>query len=238
MARQISRIRIGGGFFGVIASVALAGAPPAGATGDIAAQIPNLTAAGGCSGTCHVDGFPGTAADNPLYLNLVAAGMVWNTTMANADADGDGFSNGWELQNPAGDWVSGTGDPGSAALVANPTLPGDFPELPVATVPAAITHSEAAGQNGSEGFAIENIGAVPFDYSVTPSDVWMTPDPPSGLALPASQQDDLLLLFTTNGLINGLYQGDLTINIPGISAAQSLVVNVDLTVPEPSAIFA
>lgn len=234
MARKSSRTRVVGGFFGAVVGVALAGAPPARALEEYGPQIPNLTAAGGCDGLCHADG----GASSQLYIDFAAAGSVWNTSFANADSDGDGFSNGWELQNPSGTWVSGTADPGSAALVSNPTLQGDLPPLPVATAPTAIAHTEAAGDNGSEAFAIQNVGAVAFDYSITPSDVWMTPDPPSGQALPASQQDDLLLLFATNGLIEGIYEGDLTITIPGIRADRIPVVAVDLTVPEPSAIFA
>ena len=234
MARKISRARVAAGFLGVFVAIALAGAPPARSYSDYAGQIPNIPAAGGCGALCHSSG----GSSSQLYIDFEAAGFIWNAQMASADSDDDGFSNGWELQDPPGTWVAGGAEPGSPALVANPTLPGDLPPLPVATVPTAITHTEAAGTNGSEAFAIQNIGAVPFDYSVTPSDVWMAPDPLSGSALPASEQDELLLLFTTNGLLEGLYQGDLTINIPGIRADQSLVVNVDLTVPEPSAIFA
>jgi hypothetical protein len=64
------------GFFAAFVTVALAGAPPAHALSEYGAQIPNLTAAGGCGGTCHFDGFPGSALSNPLYLDLVAAGFV------------------------------------------------------------------------------------------------------------------------------------------------------------------
>ena len=141
------------------------------------------------------------------------------------------------MPGSVGHWVSGTADPGNPASVANPTLPNDLPPPPVATVPTAITHSEVAGQNGSEGFTVKNVGGVPFDYSITSSDVWMTPDSPAGPLL-AGQQNDLLLSFATNGLIDGLYQGDLTISIAGIEPSLIPLVLVDLTVPEPSSMLA
>ncbi len=197
-------------------------------------QIPNLVAAGGCDGLCHAA--PGGALSSQLYLDLEAAGFVWNAAMANADSDGDGYSNGWELQDPSGTWISGTAYPGSAAFVSNPTLSGSRPPLPVATAPTAIVHNEAAGQNGSEDLLVENVGGVPFDYTLTPSDSWMTPDPSSAQALPPSQQDAILVFFATGGLGTGLYQGDLTLTIAGIRADLIPLIPVDLTVPEPDAI--
>jgi len=219
---------------GAIAILALAVAPAAHALEEYGLQFPNLVAAGGCDGLCHASGL----LDSPLYIDFVNAGSVWNSTLANADSDGDGFSNGWELQDPSGTWVSGTPDPGSAAFVSNPAFANLLPPLPIATAPTAITHTEAAGQNGSEGFALQNVGGVPFDYSITSSDIWMAPDPPSSLGLPANDFDAILVLFATNGLVDGLYQGDLTISIPGIRADRIPTIPVSLTVPEPGAVAA
>ena len=136
MARIVSRCRVASGLIGAFVTAALFEARPARAFPEWATQhpIPNLDAAGGCDGLCHVDGYPGSALTNPLYLDFEAAGFVWNAKMANDDSDGDGFSNGWELQNPSGTWVAGTADPGSAALVSNPTLSNARPPLPVAIV--------------------------------------------------------------------------------------------------------
>jgi hypothetical protein len=208
-------------------------ATPARAFPEYDGTIPNLTAAGGCDGLCHASG----GSTSPFYLDFQAAGFVWNATMASADSDGDGFSNGWELQNPSGTWVSGTPDPGDVAFVSNPTQLAALPPLPV-SLPASISHTEAAGQNGSENFAVENVGTVPFDYTLTPNDVWMTPDPSSALALPPAEQDVILLNFATGGLAAGLYQSDLGIEIPGIRSDLLPTVSVDLTVPEPGVMLA
>ena len=234
MTRILLAARAGSRFIAALVAVVLVGAPSARANQEWGDQIPNLPTAGGCDGLCHATGL----LTSPLYIDLEAAGFVWNATMANADSDGDGFSNGWELQDPSGTWVSGTTDPGNAAFVSNPAFANLLPPLPVATNPTAITHAEAAGQNGSEGFALQNVGGVPFDYSITSSDIWMAPDPPSALGLPASDQDAILVLFATNGLVDGLYQGDLTISIPGIRADRIPTIPVSLTVPEPGAVAA
>lgn len=220
---------------GGVATTALVSTPtPVHALEEYGAQIPNLTAAGGCDGLCHATGYTGS----PLYSNFVAAGFVWNATMANADADGDGFSNGWEFQNPAGDWTSGTANPGSATLVSDPASAGSLPPLPVAVTPSAIAHSEAAGQNGFEEFQVENVGAVPFDYTVSADETWMEPDPAVGAALPPAMSDALVLLFTSGALVDGDYLGNLTLTIPGIRADRIPSVPVSLTVPEPGAIVA
>jgi hypothetical protein len=225
--------------FGALAGALFAAAllsvsQPARALEEYGAQIPNLTSAGGCDGLCHATGF----GDSPFYQAFAAAGFVWNPTMANADSDLDGFSNGWELQNPAGNWVSGTAYPGSPALVSDPVAAGSTPPLPVAVTPFPITHSEAAGDDGFEDFMVENVGAVPFDYTVAADETWMAPDPAGGMALPAGMADALVLLFTTGALTEGGYMGNLTVTIPGIRADRIPSVPVSLTVPEPGQIAA
>lgn len=231
LARRLApRLRALAG--GAAATVLLSTPPPAHALEEYGAQIPNLTAAGGCDGLCHATGY----TNSPLYANFAAAGFVWNATMASADADGDGFSNGWELQNPAGNWVSGTANPGSAALVSDPASAGSLPPLPVAVTPSPIQHSEAAGQDGFEEFQVENVGAVPFDYTVSADETWMEPDPAVGTALPPAMSDALVLLFTSGALADGDYVGNLTLAIPGIRADRIPTVPVALTVPEPGAI--
>lgn len=55
----------------------------------------------------------------------VSGHVVWDASLASLDSDGDGFTNGEELQDPDGTWTSGTaGDPN---LVTNPGDPSSFP---------------------------------------------------------------------------------------------------------------
>ncbi len=68
-------------------------------------QIPN----GGINScaNCHVSAFGGGPRNSfgskveESFLNS-QGNVVWNAQLANLDSDGDGFSNGIELQNPTG----------------------------------------------------------------------------------------------------------------------------------------
>lgn len=216
----------------VLLLVIAGAAAPSRATEEYGAQIPNLSnVPSGCDGLCHGTGDGATQFSD----SFESLGATWNPTFANLDSDDDGFSNGWELQDPSGMWLSGTADPGSAAFVANPTSSSALPPLPVAFDPASIAHAEAAGQNGSESFALQNVGGVAFDYSISASDSWLAPDPAAATDLLPTQQDEILVLFATNGLLTGLYQGELTVAIPGIREDRIPAIPVDLTVPEPDA---
>ncbi len=56
---------------------------------------------------------------NP-YLDA-APTKTWTTALANQDSDGDGFTNGEELQDPTGTWAMGQSDPGNVFFVSNPS---------------------------------------------------------------------------------------------------------------------
>lgn len=47
--------------------------------------------------------------------------------LAMLDADGDGYSNGEELQDAGGTWSSGEADPGMSELITDPNDPNDYP---------------------------------------------------------------------------------------------------------------
>jgi hypothetical protein len=82
-------------------------------------------------GSCHESGHvfsdnsppvPGTPAHgNALQGPFLAANKIWTADLANQDSDGDGFTNGEELQDPAGAWAIGQADPGDVSFVSNPS---------------------------------------------------------------------------------------------------------------------
>lgn len=84
-------------------------------------------------GNCHI--FPG-GPRNPFgqaVEQLVTPGSTvefWGTALAALDSDGDGVSNGLELQDPDGVWRPGDPAPGILALVTNP---GDAASVPQQT---------------------------------------------------------------------------------------------------------
>ncbi len=96
-------------------------------------QVPNGTK-NACA-NCHVNpagGGPRTAFGTEIERNHLStpggAGQVqWSAALAALDSDGDGFTNGEELQDPEGRWTIGQPAPGDLALVTNPGDPNDFP---------------------------------------------------------------------------------------------------------------
>ncbi|MFZ5946593.1 MAG: T9SS type A sorting domain-containing protein [Stygiobacter sp.] len=96
-------------------------------------QIPNGNKFG-CA-NCHVSHLGGGERNDfgklveQKYLDQ-NGNVTWNSAIANEDADGDGFTNGQELQDPNGTWVQGQPNPGLSANVFNP---GDKNSKPTGT---------------------------------------------------------------------------------------------------------
>lgn len=63
------------------------------------------------------------------YLNFFGE-VVWGPELAGLDSDGDGRSNGTELNDPNGLWREGQPQPGSPATVTNPGV-AEAPPTPV-----------------------------------------------------------------------------------------------------------
>jgi hypothetical protein len=57
--------------------------------------------------------------------------VKWDSTLARLEADGDGFTNGVELQDSNGEWTAGNPNPGTSSLVTNP---GDSKSKPASAV--------------------------------------------------------------------------------------------------------
>lgn len=103
-------------------------------------QIPNGTV-NNCQ-TCHAvaSPVPGNGPRNDFgsmietrFLTVPGSTgeVVWNALLASLDADGDGVSNGEELQDPFGRWVVGQPAPGNPILI---TLPGNEASDPLFTL--------------------------------------------------------------------------------------------------------
>ncbi|MDP2038893.1 MAG: T9SS type A sorting domain-containing protein [Ignavibacteria bacterium] len=96
-------------------------------------QIPN-GGKFGCA-NCHISPAGGGARNafgqmvESKYLDF-KGNVKWSAAMAAEDPDGDGFTNGQELQDPTGAWGAGDKAPGTAGLVTNP---GDRNSKPAGT---------------------------------------------------------------------------------------------------------
>lgn len=85
-----------------------------------------------CS-TCHVSGSTSRNAFGSAFANN---GHVWNATLARADSDRDGYTNGEELGDPSGTWT--TRDANPSGPVYNPGDSGSHPTI-TAGVPVITT---------------------------------------------------------------------------------------------------
>jgi Secretion system C-terminal sorting domain len=84
--------------------------------------------------TCHINPNGGGARNSfglDVQSRVTPNGQqnFWDSELAALDSDGDGFSNGIELQDPNGEWIPGTDNPGDASLVTNPGDASDFPAI-------------------------------------------------------------------------------------------------------------
>ncbi|MBK8943896.1 MAG: T9SS type A sorting domain-containing protein [Ignavibacteriae bacterium] len=97
------------------------------------AQIPNGNKFS-CN-TCHTNGggTPRNAFGQLVESNYLdgSGNVLWSKDLAMIDSDGDGFTNGEELQDPKGTWISATPNPGNSSLV---TSPGNISSLPSANI--------------------------------------------------------------------------------------------------------
>ena len=126
-------------------------------------QIPNGNK-NACA-NCHVNpagGGPRNVFGAEVGANHLTepggAGQVkWSAALASLDSDGDGFTNGQELQDPTGSWAVGQPAPGNPALVTKPGDPTDFP----------TTTAVEALPGTADAYALEGNYPNPFNPSTS-----------------------------------------------------------------------
>lgn len=107
-----------------------------------ATRVPRTASAANSVGTerpcitCHDNADGGAGCEtmggtrpclNPFGLAFRTNGFRWDATLASTDSDGDGFTNGQELQDPTGSWRPGQPSPGNSAYVTRPGFPTSNP---------------------------------------------------------------------------------------------------------------
>jgi hypothetical protein len=84
-------------------------------------------------------------------------GVVWGRELARLDSDGDGFTNGEELQDPSGSWRPGDRPPGLQSLVTNPGDRRDAPEAGGSNPASGVLRGTCSIRNtgGRAGMVVE-----------------------------------------------------------------------------------
>jgi len=112
---------------------------------------------------CHINPGGGGARNafgTEVAQNFLVNGIVqWGPQLAALDSDGDGATNGEELQDPNGTWARGQAAPGDANLVTNP---GD-----ASSTPSLTSIHDLAGHFSPESFRILKNYPNPFNARTT-----------------------------------------------------------------------
>ncbi len=153
-------------------------APAALALESFAANLPNRATATTSLGetkpciTCHNNPDGGAGCEtgggmrpclNPFGVQFRANGFMWSAALAAMDADGDGFTNGQELQDPTGTWVFGAPIPGNEDYVTRPGFPTDSPGMHDDDGDGYCWFGEDLDMNGSCTGTGENNGQLDCD---------------------------------------------------------------------------
>ena len=143
-----------------------------------AAQVPNRATAQNANGdtrpciTCHNNADGGTGCEttggmrpclNPFGMQFRAAGLMWTPALAMMDADGDGFTNGQELQDPSGAWQFGLPAPGNPNQVTRPGFNTDNPGMRDADGDGFCWQGQDLDRNGTCLSPGENNGELDCD---------------------------------------------------------------------------
>ncbi|MAQ19059.1 MAG: hypothetical protein CMN30_30200 [Sandaracinus sp.] len=145
-----------------------------------ASRVPNTATATSSLGdplpciTCHNNPDGGAGCEppagtgtrpclNPFGIQFQAAGYNWTPALAMMDADGDGFTNGQELQDPSGSWVFGQPSPGDDAYVTRPGFSTSSPGTTDADGDGHCWYGQDLDGNGDCLGAGENNGEFDCD---------------------------------------------------------------------------
>lgn len=128
--------------------------------------------------TCHGNT---THQLNPFGSAYNNAGRAWSAALAQADSDGDGYTNGSELLDPDGIWEIGNPNPGNPGDVTNP---GDASSVPpeATPTPGPTATATSAPTGTPAATATPGATATPSDCSET----GVTIDMPGNLFYPGN----------------------------------------------------
>jgi hypothetical protein len=193
--------------------------------------IPNGSA-DRCS-SCHVSsGGGGTRTpfgeDVRALVNSGGCADFWSEALAMMDSDGDGRTNGEELQDPDGLWSSGEAAPGDAGRVTNPGVVDEFDEPAVAAVPSALDLGVVAvGESREMNVSIRSVGELDLTFTSAAIDGATTTEfsaSVTGLPAMISPGDSHIVTVSYTPDDEGPDFGSLLIEHDGVNAPSPLVI--------------
>ena len=100
------------------------------------------------------------------FLDVVSSSgnVQWGPALASLDSDGDGVTNGSELQDPNGTWSTGQPAPGNSADVTNPGDPSSVSAIPV------FNHNVPLEFNLGQNYPNPFNPATTIDFSIPVND--------------------------------------------------------------------
>src|SRR5262249_5848981 len=100
----------------------------------------------------------------------------WRPQVAAADSDGDGFPNGWELQDPNRPWLPGDPLPGVSALVTHPGRSDQKPPLIVLSTNALDPNTPQGSDADSDTFTVSNGGGLTLTPVISDNAAFLSVD--------------------------------------------------------------
>ena len=202
-------------------------------------QLPNGSSVG-CGG-CHVSPSGGGARN--AFGSLVQSSFLtgggdvnWVANLATVDSDGDGFTNGHELEDPFGLWSTDSANPGNSAFVTNP---GSSSDVPSGEAAKFSLHMNITGMSPHTGQYFEiSVVDVATDSVVANEDIASIVDPDfeyvfmHALDAGASYNIDMWADLNTNGSYDAPptdHSWRIELNNVSDNTAQNFQHNTDFT---------
>ena len=203
-------------------------------------QIPNGSV-NSCS-NCHVN--PGGGGTRNAFGQAVEAGLIssnvdWGSALASLDSDGDGFTNGQELQDPNGTWQTGQSAPGNTSLVSKPGSASSVPPATNSNPTLTSVGSKSVNEGNTLSFTLSasdpDGDSVSFSASGLPSGASL-----SGTAFTwtpgFSQSGSYTVTFTASDGEGGTDSESVSISVTDVNQEPQLSTIGNRTVNEDEAL--
>jgi hypothetical protein len=176
---------------------------------------------------CHVDP-RGGGERNQFGEDFDLNGQVWGAALAMLDSDGDGFTNGEELQDPDGGWTQSEAQPGDVSLVSAAGWAFSTPGENALRFEEVIFEPQGGEQGDHQAVLLRNLSAIPVDVAGlwihSGADFYSFPNGQSSkTTIPAGGRLALFLNDATNANLSGLISEPAAGGITALQASSGFL---------------